>query len=64
MLNPFAHLFAEPSKPEVAMDMLYQIYKKLSERNLSVQKLAFGMHYELDLKAKGHRFSRIARTIS
>ena len=63
VLNPFAHLFGEPSKPQVAIDMLDQLYRALLQKNLDVQKLAFGMFYELELKAKGHRLSRIARSI-
>ncbi len=63
VLNPFAHLFAEPANLEAAKSMLDQLYKWLSDRNFNVQKLAFGMFYELELKAKGHRLSRIARSI-
>ena len=63
VLNPFAHLFAEPSKPEIAKNILDRLYKVLSEKGFNVQKLAFGMFYELELKAKGHRLSRIARSI-
>jgi hypothetical protein len=63
VLNPFAHLFAEPSKPEVAINMLDQLNTGLAKRNFNVQKLAFGMFYQLELKAKGHRLSRIARNI-
>jgi threonyl-tRNA synthetase len=64
VLNPFAHLFADPSKPQVAMDMLEQLRAGLVSRGFDVQRLAFGMFYELELKAKGHRLSRIARSIS
>jgi threonyl-tRNA synthetase len=64
VLNPFAHLFAEPSKPEVAINMLDQLCSGLAKRDFDVQRLAFGMFYELELKAKGHRLSRIARSIS
>jgi hypothetical protein len=64
VLNPFAHLFAEPSKPQTARDMLDQLHTGLAKKNLDVQRLAFGMFYELELKAKGHRLSRIARSIS
>ena len=64
VLNPFAHLFAEPAKLEVAKDMLDRLYGRLSDRNFNVKKLAFGMFYELELKAKGHRLSRIARSIT
>jgi len=64
VLNPFAHLFAEPSKPQTAMKMLDQLHAGLIKRNFDVQTLSFGMFYELELKAKGHRLSRIARSIS
>ncbi len=64
VLNPFAHLFAEPSKPEVAVDMIKRLRDNLLEKGLDVQRLAFGMFYELELKAKGHRLSRIARSIT
>ncbi len=64
VLNPFAHLFAEPSRPEVAAGMLERARTGLVARGFDVQKLAFGMFYELELKAKGHRLSRIARSIS
>ena len=63
VLNPFAHLFAEPSTPDVAISMLDQLSISLTERDLTVQRLAFGMFYELELKAKGHRLSRIARSV-
>ncbi len=63
VLNPFAHLFGDPSTPEAAIDMLERLRLGLVTKNLEVQKLAFGMFYELELKAKGHRLSRIARSI-
>ena len=63
VLNPFAHLFTDPSKPEVAIGMLEQLRTGLERRSFDVQKLAFGMFYELELRAKGHRLSRIARSV-
>ncbi|MCL4447198.1 MAG: hypothetical protein M1556_00680 [Candidatus Thermoplasmatota archaeon] len=63
VLNPFVHLFGEPSTPESAVSMLKMLDESLTARGLQVQRLAFGMFYELELKAKGHRFSRIARKI-
>lgn len=64
VLNPFAHLFAEPSRPEVAVEMLEQLHAGLAKKGLEIQRLAFGMFYELELRAKGHRLSRIARSVS
>ncbi len=63
ILNPFAHLFAEPSTPDSAVSMLTALERYLTANGFRVQRLAFGMFYELELKAKGHRFSRIARRI-
>ena len=63
ILNPFAHLFAEPSTPDSAVSMLTALEGYLTANGFRVQRLAFGMFYELELKAKGHRFSRIARRI-
>ncbi len=63
VLNPFAHLFAEPSKPEIAVDLLGRIYAALAEKGFEVLRLSFGSFYELELKAKGHRIARVARTV-
>jgi threonyl-tRNA synthetase len=63
ILNPFAHLFGELSSPESAVSMLGKLEESLAARGFHVRRLAFGMFYELELKAKGHRFSRIARRI-
>ena len=64
VLNPFAHLFGEPSRPEAAVEMLGRLQSRLADRGFEVQRLAFGMFYELELKAKGHRLARMARSIS
>lgn len=64
VLNPFAHLFAEPSRPVVAAEMLGQLQLSLAGKGLEVESLSFGLFYELELRAKGHRLSRIARTVS
>lgn len=61
VLNPFAHLFAGPSNPEAAVNMLVHLGSALVRKGLDVQRLAFGTFYELELKAKGHRLSRVAR---
>lgn len=62
-LNPFAHLFAELSRPEIAAEMLAQLYAGLVARGFEVQRFSFGVFYELEMRAKGHRLARIARTI-
>ncbi len=62
ILNPYAHLFAELSNPGFAQRMLALFQQKLSER-FEVHKLAFGLFYEIELKAKGHKLSRISRIV-
>lgn len=64
VLNPFAHLFAEPCSLDAAKSMLNALYDGLAAKQIDVKKLAFGMFYELELKAKGHRLSRISRIIN
>jgi threonyl-tRNA synthetase len=64
ILNPFAHLFADLAKPQAANEMLNKLYLRLSDRKFTVCKLAFGMFYEIELKAKGHKLARISRIIS
>ena len=63
VLNPFAHLFGDLANPQDAMSMLTMLEKQLLDRNFSVQRLAFGIFYEIELKAKGHKLSRMSREI-
>lgn len=63
VLNPFAHLFGELASPSDASLMLNDLYGRLKDRGFTVSKLAFGMFYEIELKAKGHRLARISRSI-
>jgi threonyl-tRNA synthetase len=63
VLNPFAHLFADLARPEDAVAMLDELEKRLMDRHFNVCRLAFGMFYEIELKAKGHRLARISRSI-
>ncbi len=63
VLNPFAHLFGELSSLEYAQRTLIEIAQKLETRNLYVVRIPFGWFNELEMKAKGHPLSRIARII-
>jgi len=63
VLNPFAHLFADLARPEDAIAMLDELEKRLIDRRFNVCRLAFGMFYEIELKAKGHKLARISRSI-
>ena len=57
-------MFADLAKPEDAVAMLSELSKRLEDRKFSVCRLSFGMFYEIELKAKGHRLARISRIIS
>jgi threonyl-tRNA synthetase len=63
VLHPFAHLFGELSKPKVAIKTLKLIEEKLVQRDFSVTRTPFGWFNTLEIKAKGHPLSRIARKV-
>jgi len=64
ILNPFAHLFGDLAGPTDASAMLNDLYNKLKDRGYTVHKLAFGIFYEIELKAKGHKLARVSRIIT
>jgi threonyl-tRNA synthetase len=64
ILHPFAHLFADLSKPETALEILKLSEKGLIQRDFEVVRTPFGWFNSLELKAKGHPLSRVARVIS
>jgi len=64
ILHPFAHLFGEMSKPEVAIKTLKLTEEGLVQRGFKVIRTPFGWFNTLELKAKGHPLSRVARVIS
>lgn len=64
VLHPFAHLFAEMSSPEVALEILKHVEEGLRQRSFNVIRTPFGWFNTLEIKAKGHPLSRVARIIS
>jgi len=62
ILNPFAHMFADLSEEKFAYDAIIALEKKLMNK-FSIKRLSFGWFYEIELKAKGHRFARVSRII-
>jgi hypothetical protein len=64
VLHPFAHLFAQLSQPTIAVQVLKRVEERLREKGLTVMRTPFGWFNELEIRAKGHPLSRIARTIS
>ena len=64
VLHPFAHLFAELSAPDVAIDVLSRIQQALMEAGLQTYRTPFGWFNTLQIDAKGHPISRVARMVS
>lgn len=64
VLHPFAHLFGELSSPATAVRVLDEVKTALEEQGLEAQRTPFGWFNTLELRAKGHPLSRVARTVS
>jgi threonyl-tRNA synthetase len=63
VLHSFAHLFVELASPAPARELLGAIQAQLTAQGYSARQTAFGWFNRLDLKAKGHPYSRIARQV-
>ncbi len=63
VLHPFAHLFADLAPPAAAVDLLRRTADLLAGLGLAVHRTPFGWFNTLELKAKGHPLSRVARTV-
>jgi KaiC/GvpD/RAD55 family RecA-like ATPase len=63
VLHSFSHLFVELSSPEIARAIFDRMQALLEERHYMVSQTAFGWFHRLELRAKGHPLSRIARQI-
>jgi D-Tyr-tRNAtyr deacylase len=63
MVLPFAHLFAEPAPPQMALQLMDAVVEDLRGTGLEVQRPPFGWFHTWDLRAKGHPLSRVARTV-
>ncbi len=64
VLHPFAHLFGQLSRPATAVRVLHKVEEGLRARGLAVTRTPFGWFNTLDIRAKGHPLSRVARTVS
>ncbi len=64
VLHPFTHLFGHLSTPEVAIATLEYMKKELKLRKFEVIRTPFGWFNTLELKAKGHPLSRVARQVT
>lgn len=64
VIHSFAHLFAELANARVAIEVLKDLAAELRRRGFSVQRTPFGWFNTLEMKAKGHPLSRIARIVT
>ena len=64
VLHPFAHLFGELSKPEVAIKTMKLTEEGLVQNGFTAIRTPFGWFNTLELKAKGHPLSRISKKVS
>jgi threonyl-tRNA synthetase editing subunit len=64
VLHSFAHLFVERlSSPAAAKQILDATERLLRERGYGVEQTAFGWFNRLEMRAKGHPLSRVARKV-
>lgn len=63
LLHSFAHLFVELSAPATARDVLNAVQRSLEADGYTVSQSAFGWFNRLEMKAKGHPLSRVARQV-
>ena len=66
VLHSFAHLFVELSSPQTALDILKGtslVEAELRADGFTVFSTPFGWFNTLEIKAKGHPISRVAREI-
>jgi len=63
LLHSFAHLFVELSTPKVAREVLNETQRLLEAEGIQVSQSAFGWFNQLEMKAKGHPLSRVARQV-
>ncbi len=63
VLHSFAHLFVELSTPEAAQHVLTATQIQLEAEGYNVEQTAFGWFNRLDIQAKGHPLSRVARQV-
>src|SRR5262245_11914398 len=64
ILHPFAHRFGELSAPDVAIAVLSRTQQELINTGLQTYRTPFGLFNTLQIDAKGHPLSRVARIVT
>lgn len=63
VIHPFAHLFADLGSPEKAVEIMDAVKKILSEKGFEAIRTPFGWFNKLEISAKGHQLSRVAKRL-
>ena len=64
VLHSFAHLFVEKlAAPAIAQQILTETQAQIEVGGYSVSQTAFGWFNRLEIRAKGHPLSRVARQV-
>jgi len=63
VLHPFAHLFAKLGPPEPAVGIMDSVKEILLMKGFEVIRTPFGWFNTLEIDAKGHPYSRVARIV-
>ena len=63
VLHSFSHMFVELSTPAISRQIFDRTEALLRERGYAVSQSAFGWFNRLELRAKGHPLSRVARQV-
>lgn len=61
VLHPFAHLFCELAPADKAIKIIERIQNELENEGFEVKRTPFGWFNKLEIRAKGHPISRVAR---
>ena len=63
VVHSFAHLFVQLASAQTAFDMLKSLEARLRTEGFTAFRTPFGWFNTLEIKAKGHPISRVAREI-
>ena len=63
VVHSFAHLFVKLAAAQTAFDMLKSLEARLRSEGFDAFRTPFGWFNTLEIKAKGHPISRVAREI-